>query len=139
MGRKESITAEPLANEDGTAVIEAALVIPFVVLLLMGIIQYGYILASYITLRNATAVAARHAILDDASNAQVVTVAANAVAPMLDSSNVDSVHYDNSYPYNGTTYHRVAIVYRLKLFLPYAVPGAGSNGEYTMTAATLML
>lgn len=126
-------------EERGASAVEAALLVPLVVVLLMGIVQYGYIFASYITVRNATAAGARHAVLDGASDAQVVTAAGNALEPMLSQSDIAAVNYDGSFPVSGTNYHRVEIVYNLRLFLPYVVPGANSDGTFRLTAATLML
>lgn len=48
-------------NEDGQAVVEFALVMPLLLLLLLGIIQFGSIFRDYIALTDATRVGARQA------------------------------------------------------------------------------
>jgi hypothetical protein len=49
----------------GQTLVEFALCIPLLALLLFGIIQYGFIFYTYISLKNASAVGARYATLSN--------------------------------------------------------------------------
>src|ERR1043166_5350046 len=72
----------------GSTMVEFALTLPLLALLLFGIIQYGFIFAAYMTLRNASAVGARYAILTAPAPtvSQIQSVAQGAVGPMLKTS-----------------------------------------------------
>ena len=48
-------------GEDGQAVVEFALVLPLLLMLLLGIVQFGTVFRDYIALTDATRVGARHA------------------------------------------------------------------------------
>src|SRR2546425_5294128 len=68
----------------GSTMVEFALTLPLLALMLFGIIQYGFLFAAYITVRNASAVGARYYAINptDANGAQ--TLAKNTLSPMLD-------------------------------------------------------
>ena len=126
--------------EKGAAFLETALVLPILTMLIFGIIQFGWILAAYINLRNATAVAARYAVLYPAPTVQNIRdVAKGAVEPMLDSARVqDPVDVDQSYSVGGIgSATKVEITYDLPLFIPLPIPGV-VNGNYQMTVSTVM-
>jgi Flp pilus assembly protein TadG len=54
-------TQRPLAAEDGQALVEFALVLPLLVLVLFGVIQFGIAFNNYVTLTDAVRAGARSA------------------------------------------------------------------------------
>jgi hypothetical protein len=48
-------------NERGQAIVETALMTPFIVMLIFAIAEFGFAFYSYVTVNNATSEAARHA------------------------------------------------------------------------------
>lgn len=80
----------PARGERGAAAVEFALVVPLLLLLVFGIIQYGYILSFRQALSQAAAEGARAAAVAPASftSAQKQTAADNAVQQALDSYGV---------------------------------------------------
>jgi Flp pilus assembly protein TadG len=124
-------------TERGGVMVEAALIFPVVVLLLFGIIQYGYILSAKICLRNASAVAARTAILDDRTDDEIVQSARDAVGIMLDSgSEFLSVALTTEIVDDVET-RTVSLSYDLPLIVPFMVPGS-SDGNLVITADATM-
>jgi|SRR5579862_94196 len=126
------------AKESGQSLVEFAIVLPVLSLLLFGIIQYGFIFATYITIRNASSIGARQAIINSGTGAtgtsNIMAVAANAVAPLLDPNQAQvSVSATNLSTGSGTS---VKVSYPFKLIIPYVVPG--SKGTRTITATTIV-
>ncbi|MBN2270322.1 MAG: pilus assembly protein [Sedimentisphaerales bacterium] len=64
----------------GTAVVEAALVFPLLLLLTMGAIQYGWLFLKAQQITNATRQSARLAIRPDSTNAEVLAVVDSLMA-----------------------------------------------------------
>jgi Flp pilus assembly protein TadG len=52
-----------LRNHKGQALVEFALVLPILILLIMGIVQFGLVINSYLTIQNASREAARAGII----------------------------------------------------------------------------
>jgi hypothetical protein len=72
-------------QERGSALMEAAIVLPVFFLLTSGVIQFGYLYSQLITLRNASVVAAREAILGtNPTTTQVCAAARNALGGAMD-------------------------------------------------------
>jgi Flp pilus assembly protein TadG len=74
-----------LGRENGQSAVELALVLPIVLLLLLGIVQFGSLFRDYIALTDATRIGARQASVsrslsgtDAQKEAQVITVTKNA-------------------------------------------------------------
>jgi Flp pilus assembly protein TadG len=113
--------------------------LPLLALLLFGIIQYGFIFGAYITLRNASAVAARHAILQSPtpSQTEVQNVAREAIMPMLTPNNLASVSV-TSVNVAGQPATNVTVVYNMPLIVPFVVPGKSAGGSLTLSATTIM-
>ncbi len=55
------LTRKSARNQEGQALIEMALVLPMLLLLVMGIIQFGFLFNNYITLTDSVRVGARQA------------------------------------------------------------------------------
>jgi Flp pilus assembly protein TadG len=98
-----------LRRQDGSAILEVALVMPTFLLLLFGFFEYSYALTSYMSAIYATSMGARYAALHSAgSGSQATTtqvqavVQANLLLPgsALNSANTPIVYYGNR---NGGT------------------------------------
>ena len=59
--------------EKGQAMVELALVLPVLLLILLGIIEFGHIFYSYLVIQNATRDGARHGVVWDSGNNRYVT------------------------------------------------------------------
>jgi Flp pilus assembly protein TadG len=121
-----------------SALVEFALVAPLLLLLLFGIIQYGFIFAAYMTLRNASAVTARYAILSNPTRTipQIQAMAKSAITPMLDANLL--VGCDVGTPtVNGGPATSITLRYTLPLIVSFVVPGSSEN-QITLTATTIM-
>src|SRR5258706_2940428 len=73
-------------KQSGQSLVEFALTLPLVALLLFGIIQYGFIFSAMLTVRNASAVGARYAVVGTPSVSSIQAVAKGAVGPMLNTN-----------------------------------------------------
>lgn len=78
----------------GVATVEAALLLPLLLLLTFGVIEYGWMLVKTQQITNATRHAARVAVRADATNAQVQAAAADLMA----ASGIDQGQYALTLP-----------------------------------------
>jgi Flp pilus assembly protein TadG len=125
-------------RKSGQSLVEFALTLPLLALVLFGICQYGLIFAAIITVRNASAVGARYAVIGTPSASSVQAVAKCAVAPMLN-SNLASVVYDPNATVGGTSGAKsVTVIYNLPLIIPFVVPGKSAGSTLTLTNTTVM-
>ncbi len=132
-------------REEGSELVEFALVLLPLALLLFGIIQWGFIIAANMTVRNATVVAARYAIVSIATNApgvnpipQIRAKAKQAVAPLLDPNIANPTVLPN-FIIGTTTGTSVRIDYNLRLIIPWVVLGSNvSNSHIPLHATTIM-
>lgn len=123
-----------MKNARGASMVEFAVVLPFLITVLFGLIQYGYLFAAYITVKNASAVGARCAITTGCPS--VVNTTQQAVQPLLNPANA-SVTFNSNYLITGTTYgKRVDVTYPLPLFVRFLVPGS-VGGNFTLRATTI--
>lgn len=60
-------------GEKGQAMVELALVLPILLFILLGIIEFGHIFYSYLVIQNATRDGARYGVVWDSSNNHYVT------------------------------------------------------------------
>jgi Flp pilus assembly protein TadG len=67
--RRVARRTRPIFGERGAAMIELAILLPIVVLLTFGIIEFGIAFNDYISVRNGTREGARLAVVDDVKNA----------------------------------------------------------------------
>jgi Flp pilus assembly protein TadG len=123
--------------ENGSALAEAAIVMPIFFLMVAGTIQFGHLYTSLIVLRNASAIAARTAILGSEQAAtDVCDAARSALGSQLDSSLLDCRMSPSNLPVASGTPVTVTLSYPLPLFSigVSAIPGA----TWTLTAQTIM-
>lgn len=80
-------------SERGTAAVEFALIVPVLILLVLGLVEYGRVYSVQISLSNAAREGARTmAIQNDAGKARTAArAAAPAVTPALTSANVSVI------------------------------------------------
>lgn len=72
-----------LNNEKGQSMVELALVLPILLLLFMGIVQFGFIFNGHITVTSAAREGARLAVVGHDDAAVMDRVEAASVAPLL--------------------------------------------------------
>jgi Flp pilus assembly protein TadG len=76
--------------EFGGAFVEAAVVTPFLITLIVSIMQFGYVYGVLSNLRGASAVGARAAVLGSGqSSQQVCSAARNALASIIDTTELN--------------------------------------------------
>ncbi len=123
-------------QQSGSQLVEFALVIPVLLAVIFGICQYGIMFADYITLRNASAAAARQDMVNSNNNHQLAQELAQAtLPPLLDPASLTfTAGITNLASGNAQV---ITLSYPLKLIIPYIVPGA-SNGVRTLTSTTII-
>ncbi|MGH4122555.1 MAG: TadE/TadG family type IV pilus assembly protein [Clostridium sp.] len=75
-----------LRNEKGQSLVEFAILLPLLLLLLMGILEFGIMLNSYLTIHNSAREGARLGIVSG-SNIEIKELI-NNISPNLDSENL---------------------------------------------------
>jgi Flp pilus assembly protein TadG len=121
-------------QERGSQLVELGLVLPVLTFVLFSIIQYGYLYGAYITIRNASAVGAREAIIST-NTADIVNLAQAAVGPLLVPSSLTVTPTPTNI--NGRAGMVVKVSYPFKLMIPFVVPGRNANSSIrTITATT---
>lgn len=122
-------------GQQGTTLVEFALVIPLLALILFAIIQYGFIFSAVSTLRHAAQVTSRTMSLGGASTNNASTVANAAIQPLLDPAKLQNVGVSYT-TVSGTPAVRVQLTYNLPLIIKFVVPGATGN-TLTLTAEAI--
>ena len=121
-------------NENGQAMVEFALVLPIILLLLSGIIDFGWIFGNQLMADNACREAARYTAVHyyDSSADDDQAIAAgiiDAKAPTLDSSVALSV--------SGSGDVTTVVTGQVEILTPF-LSGFFENGRYTVTATCVM-
>lgn len=131
------------SNKDlmrGATLIEAAIGLPVILLLVFGIIQWGLILATRITLVNATATASRLVALGNPSHCcdVIADAASDAASPFLTlpSGACTATGGCSSCPSQGSTNTTVTCNYSMNLLVPFVVPG-NVNGYLDLTSTAV--
>lgn len=95
-------------GERGAALVEFALVLPLLLILVFGIIDFGLFFYNDIRLTHAARDAARYASVDDPSGADAAIDAAALVSTTVDSRSVDLGSHGNEATVTLTaTYHTI--------------------------------
>ena len=134
--------ARKAQQQSGTTMVEFALTLPLVALLLFGIIQYGFIFAAYMTIRNASAVGARYSTLSNPTPtvADIQSVTAGACAVMLKTNGSNptvTVSLKNVTVGGVSGATSVQVHYDLPLIIPY-VCFRPSGSTFPLTATSIM-
>ena len=119
----------------GSTLVEFAFVFPVLAFILFAVIQYGFLFAAYITVRNASAVGARAAII---STNNAVAAAKAALSPMLDISRApDPVLTVTNV--GGLPAFAMTVSYPVKPIIPYVMPPfSRSTTNRTLSATSIM-
>ena len=138
------------SRERGQSLVEFALVVPVFLLLMFGIIDFGRLFFSQMTLQHAMREAGRFGVtgrhLDDPNNPgtqlsrvnSIITTARNA-ASGLDITNIRVTSSSTGTNQNAggpSDTMTVSITSRLRLITPMIGRYFGTNGVYTFTAST---
>jgi Flp pilus assembly protein TadG len=129
-------------RRSGSQLVEFALVVPIFMIVLFGICQYALFFWGYITIRTASAIGARQAIISPGNVALITTAAKNAVnaPPLLDSNSPSLVVTVTSNLTTGTLITSVQVSYKFPVLIPYVLPPftrAGSTNK--MISATTIV
>jgi len=125
-------------KQSGQSLVEFALTLPLVALLLFGVIQYGFIFSAMLTVRNASAVGARYAVVGSPSSSNVAAVAVAALSPMLKVVNNNGTANVTTTNLAGNSATCVQVTYNLPLIIPFVVPGKTAGSTLALTATTVM-
>lgn len=101
-----------LSSENGQSAVEFALVLPLLLVLLLGIIEFGWFLNAKITITGAAREGARYLAIHDVDLATVQGVVNDYLNPAIVSSS--TVEIDNDYPVNGVTMAYVKVTGNVK-------------------------
>jgi len=123
-------------KQSGQSLVEFAITLPILALFLFGICQFGFIFAAVLTVRNASAVGARYAVVGSPASSNVQAVAKAAVSPMLNAGSATASVTDTNLA--GNTAKMVTVTYNLPLIIPFVVPGKTAGGSLTLSATTVM-
>lgn len=133
----ESETAE----ETGVSIVELAIVLPVLILFIAGILQFGYLLATHVVLRQAAVTAGREALLslprrtDDEIRATVEA----AIQPLLAVDRLEDVQLDRNFVVNNSAGAvRIELLYEIPPFIPIIFTGRGPQGEFQLRVAYIM-
>lgn len=75
-------------QREGQALVELALVLPVLLLILFGIVEFGRIFHAYLVITNAAREGAREGVISN-SDSQIINTVETAVAPSLDLNNLN--------------------------------------------------
>lgn len=127
-------------EKSGQSMVEFALTLPLLAVLLFGIIQYGIIFAAILTVRNASAVGARYAVIGNPTVSNIQAIAIGALSPMLTVTNNNATAtVDTNATVGGTSGAKsVTVNYGLSLIIPFVVPGKSAGSTLTISETTVM-
>ncbi len=126
-----------VASEVGSALVEAAIVMPIFFLMVAGTIEFGHLYTSLIVLRNASAVAARAAVLGtEQTTTQVCNAARAALNAGFEPFLLKCLTSPSILPATSGTPITVTLSYPVPLFSVGA--GAVPGTTWTLTTQTVM-
>lgn len=106
-----------LRNEKGQSLVEFAILLPVLLLLIMGILEFGLMLNSYLTINNSAREGARLGIVSG-SNSEISNLITN-ISPNLDSQNL---HVSITPPLEGSRKSggtiSVEVIYNYQVTIP---------------------
>ena len=107
-------------DERGQALVELALVLPILLLVLMGIVDFGRVFHGHLAVTSASRQAAREASLGR-TDAEIMTAARNAASPLAPEQIVVTVTPAFSARQAGTSIE-VTVTYSLEIITPLIQP-----------------
>jgi Flp pilus assembly protein TadG len=123
-------------GERGTAMVETALVLPLFIVLLFGLIQWGFVMGARLTVGAACATAGRLTAIANPplTDSELASSAREAVETMLNPSLFTATVAHTTSSLTGQPVTRVDCSYSLGLFMPLVVPGS-SGGAITLRSS----
>lgn len=123
-------------NEKGQALVELALVVPILLLLLFGVVEYGRIFAAYIAVTNGAREGARIASVGSTDAVITESVKVRTDAMKLDRAKVTvTITPGSSNRVRGEKV-TVEVAYPVKMFDPFFTTIVGAN--FTVRGSTIM-
>lgn len=122
-----------MKSQKGSAIVEMALVLPILILLVFGIIDFGRVFHAYLTIDHAGREAARMASIREFD--QVISTAVDRSGKMISSGNVSVSYSDDTNKKRGST-ATVTINYSINILTPVIQPFF-KNG-FTLEDSTTM-
>lgn len=141
------MTRTPIVRrrERGAALIEAAITVPIILLISVGIFEFGRAYQTWQVLTNAAREGARMAVIDGPTDADVrARVNSYLTGGGLTSLSADKILVSRTVPFNGTaTASQVTVNYPFSFMVLNPVvrlvaPTSTLGGSITMSSATLM-
>jgi Flp pilus assembly protein TadG len=136
-------------NERGAALLEAAITIPMILLISVGIFEFGRAYQTWQVLTNAAREGARYAVIDGTSDADVRTRVNNYLSGGgLNTLSDSNITIDRTVPFTGTATcppcgSRVSLAYPFQFMVlnpivQMVTPASTTGAPITMAAASLM-
>lgn len=123
-----------LKNEAGQSIVEAAFVIPLFILILCGILDFGWIYSNQLMVNNCSREGARYAVVnaDEANLTSLVTSKVVASSGIMDTSNLAV-----DVQFVGSNDIQVTVTNRIKALTPIA--GIFVYGEDVVLSSTCIM
>ena len=132
-------------RERGAALLEAAITVPIILLISVGIFEFGRAYQTWQVLTNAAREGARMAVIDGPTDTEVrARVNSYLTGGGLTSLSADKIVVNRTVPFNGTaTASQVTVNYPFNFIVLNPVvrlvrPTSTLGGSLTMSSATLM-
>ena len=125
-------------TEGGNVLVEFALIMPVLLLIIAGIIQFGFILNAKVAVNSASYEAARTATLSENPEVDAVNAVANYAASSLSGWDINErlgVEVDLSGNDPGDIV-RVNVSYNVPVFFTNIISGSGIEGEFFKVIGT---
>ena len=121
----------------GSVLIEAAITLPLIMVLILGVIQYALIFSAEISIVHAASVASRAAINNSEPDcSEIEEIAEVTLASTLDPSFLSvACEIISGGPLDGAA--KVELSYNLNLLFPTVVPAANEEGVYVIIAESV--
>jgi Flp pilus assembly protein TadG len=135
-----------LRNERGAALLETAITVPIILLISVGIFEFGRAYQVQQVLTNAVREGARAAVIEGTSDTQVSKIVTDYMASgnlPIDSENPPTVTVLRAEPFGGTTASKVTVTFPFKFMVIGGVvklvtPSSKLGAPLTMQASALM-
>jgi uncharacterized protein (UPF0333 family) len=125
-------------NKKGNVLVEFALIMPILLLLIAGIIQFGFILNAKVAVNSASYEAARAATLSENPETDAINAVSNYAASSLSGWNLKErlgVKVDLSGNDPGDIV-RIIVSYNVPVFFSSIISGSGIEGEFFKVIGT---
>ena len=127
-----------LRNQRGAALIETAITIPLVLLVSVGIFEFGRAYQTWQVLTNAAREGARIAVLQRHTDAQVTTTVRNYLTGgQLPNAGTASIDIVRNVPFGATTASRVTVNYPFQFMVLNPVARLVQSGSTAGTPLTM--